>query len=272
MEDKLNLELRMEILKFSLTIEEELNKLLKEKFEIIKDAPNTLGNKSSNISFKTKIDFLYDLALLSSEEYNELVFFGEIRNQFIHNLQCNSFLFLFTKTYLKEKKNKILRFYPDYNKNEVLTDEILYLSFKYFTAYILELVFNLSIKTTSQKHLNTLDIIWTENVLSIFSIFIENEKFSFYDEYKITGKKLIALKLELEKSYKIFLKTFFNKPSNPYKDLQELYYDSFKNIVLNGEKEGLPKKDSFKKFVEIIKQKFSEYNEKIYKEKKQENK
>ncbi|MEZ4966801.1 MAG: hypothetical protein R2791_16270 [Saprospiraceae bacterium] len=47
--------------------------------------------KSSSISFKTKVDFLYDLERIDKPTYTELLTLMEIRNQFLHNLSAESY-------------------------------------------------------------------------------------------------------------------------------------------------------------------------------------
>lgn len=87
----LNIELRSQILVHSLRLEQVSTDILKKIVVGIKENPKTLGNQSSSLSFKTKIDFLYDLDDISKEEYNKYLKFMEIRNQFAHNSECNTF-------------------------------------------------------------------------------------------------------------------------------------------------------------------------------------
>ncbi len=68
-----------------------INGILLQLFSIKKETPNTLGHKSSAISFKTKIDFLYDLERIDKNTYTDLITLMEIRNQFMHNLDADTF-------------------------------------------------------------------------------------------------------------------------------------------------------------------------------------
>ena len=54
--------------------------------EIKEEESYTLGNKSSALSLKTKTDLLIDLGALNKEEQKKIIYFFEIRNQFIHNI------------------------------------------------------------------------------------------------------------------------------------------------------------------------------------------
>lgn len=103
-----NSSLRSMILICSIRAEEAASETLRNMFRIIKPNSKTLGNKSSSLSFKNKIDLLFDLDDLSPDDYNQMVKFMEIRNQFIHNPNCNSFSLLEneapeTAKYLKSK-------------------------------------------------------------------------------------------------------------------------------------------------------------------------
>jgi len=74
MED-LNLELRGEILQYSLILEKYINNLLLINLGIVDEdegkKTRLFGNRPS-ISFKNKIDLLYDIDVLNKEENSEL--------------------------------------------------------------------------------------------------------------------------------------------------------------------------------------------------------
>src|ERR1035437_7045812 len=88
-----NIKLRSEILEYSLILEEAINTLL--LFNLgIRDGGNLtrLFGKKANISFKNKIDLLYDIDILSKEENSDLELLMIFRNKFLHDIGCNSFL------------------------------------------------------------------------------------------------------------------------------------------------------------------------------------
>jgi hypothetical protein len=87
-----NKPLRSSILICSLRCEETASSIIRNLLRVVKPESKTLGNKSSSLSFKNKIDLLYDIDDLSIDEYSMLLKFMEIRNQFIHNGECNSFV------------------------------------------------------------------------------------------------------------------------------------------------------------------------------------
>lgn len=87
----INLKLRSEILEASLNLENAVNKLIVALLTIEKQKRKAISNKSGSITFKNKIDLLFDLDILDSEEHQKLLLLMELRNQFLHNLECNSF-------------------------------------------------------------------------------------------------------------------------------------------------------------------------------------
>jgi DNA-binding MltR family transcriptional regulator len=91
-----NIELRSYILNLALSVEDLSTLIVKSLLRKVKSNSKTLDNKSSSLSFKNKIDILYDLGDITNDAYNQFVKFMEIRNQFIHNPQCNKFVDLET--------------------------------------------------------------------------------------------------------------------------------------------------------------------------------
>ena len=86
------MDLRSMVIAELLIIEKKSKDLLQLIFRIFEHNTKTLGNSSSSLSLNTKIDFLFDLKDLSSEEYNGFKKLMEIRNQFAHNADANSFI------------------------------------------------------------------------------------------------------------------------------------------------------------------------------------
>jgi len=125
-ESDYNKDLRSNILIASIRVEEAASNVLKFLFRTIKPDSKTLGNKSSSLSFKNKIDLLYDLEDIEKSDYIDMIKFMEIRNQFIHNPNCNSFEDL-TKDfpegvkYLKAK-------YPNTEESEELMNQISFIN------------------------------------------------------------------------------------------------------------------------------------------------
>ena len=119
----MNLELRTEILKDSLEIEAKLSKLLMILLDIKENDNKSLGHKGSALSLKSKVDLLYDINKINKDLYNKLIMFMEIRNQFIHNIDSDSF-----KIVLKRigKEKKLISLLDEFvaNRNYSISNEI----------------------------------------------------------------------------------------------------------------------------------------------------
>jgi hypothetical protein len=91
MEKIMNIELRKEILEFALTLENEINRLLISYLNIESENLKTLGHKNTSLSFKSKLDLLSDLNIFTKDEQDKFILLMEFRNQFLHNINCESF-------------------------------------------------------------------------------------------------------------------------------------------------------------------------------------
>jgi hypothetical protein len=87
----INLPLRSEVLEIALYLEDRVNSLLLTLLFIEKPNRKALSNKSGSLSFKNKIDLLFDLDILKSAEHQNFILYMEFRNQFMHNITCCSF-------------------------------------------------------------------------------------------------------------------------------------------------------------------------------------
>ena len=119
-----NKKLRSQILIMSVRVEEAAGKAVKSLLRTVKFESKTLGNNSSSFSFKNRIDLLYDLEDLNKKDYTSCLKFAEIRNQFIHNPDCNSF------KYLEKNYKPLLNYLTKNFQNELEDEELsLYHSF-----------------------------------------------------------------------------------------------------------------------------------------------
>ncbi len=87
-----NADLRSFILHHAIRQESLAGEILKFIFRILKNETKTLGNKSSSLSFRNKVDLLMDFGDISSEENKNFTKLLEIRNQFALNANCVSFI------------------------------------------------------------------------------------------------------------------------------------------------------------------------------------
>ena len=87
------MELRNWVIARVLRLEQASSDALREIFRIYDHNSRTLGNKSKYaLSFRTKIDLLYDLGEIDELVYPHLIKLMEIRNQFAHNPTAISFV------------------------------------------------------------------------------------------------------------------------------------------------------------------------------------
>lgn len=89
--DEINLEARTKVLEMALNLEKEVNNLILKYLDIPNNQSRTLGHKSGGLTFKNKIDLLFDLEIISKEENSKFLLLMEIRNKFLHDIDCISY-------------------------------------------------------------------------------------------------------------------------------------------------------------------------------------
>ncbi len=104
-----NIELRSEILTASLYLEKAINDLIILCLSIENKKKKAISNKNSSLSFKNRIDLLFDLDIIDVGEHQRFLLVMEFRNQFLHNLECNSFSKAI-ELLGNDKGNKLLKF------------------------------------------------------------------------------------------------------------------------------------------------------------------
>ncbi len=107
--ENINLETRTNILRYSLDIESHINALLLGHLGITeKQKTKNFGNKAG-ISFKSKIDLLFDIEVLNIEEHKDLELLMNFRNKFLHDIDSTSFTYIL-KNIDSGIKNRFLKF------------------------------------------------------------------------------------------------------------------------------------------------------------------
>lgn len=115
----LNSNLRLEILEYSLFIENLINDLLLMNLGIYGEKEKTrLFNNKGKLPFQNKIDLLYDISVLSKDENGELELLMNIRNKFLHDIDCNSYQYL-----LSQFDNGIVNRFKKYLDDEKSVNE-----------------------------------------------------------------------------------------------------------------------------------------------------
>ena len=133
-----DMERRLDILKSSLTIEESITKHLADLLDINKYESITLGNKSTALSLKTKTDLLIDLGTLNKNEQKKIVYFFEIRNQFVHNINCKNFTDF--HKYNESTSKALLKLYKD--KDDIILEEQLIIAYKKLSNDVANIISN----------------------------------------------------------------------------------------------------------------------------------
>ena len=117
---EVNLDLRSKILEYSLLIEKSINDLLLIFLGIYFNKKTRLFGNRQGISFKNKIDLLFDLEILSKKENYDFELLMIFRNKFLHDIECNSFKIIFEKL-----DNSIKKKFQNYlDKSELIEDEL----------------------------------------------------------------------------------------------------------------------------------------------------
>ena len=112
-----NINLRSKILVYSIKQEELTSEIVKKFIRTVKSDLKTLGNKTSSFSFKNKVDLLFDIGDIENDQYSFFIKFMEIRNQFIHNSTCSTFL------NLKSQNKDVTNFLVKHFKNDIEDEE-----------------------------------------------------------------------------------------------------------------------------------------------------
>lgn len=88
----MNMHTRILVLENSLVLEKNVKELVKFFFNIYNESGKTLSNKSGRLSFKSQIDLLFDVDIFNKVEYQKCLLIMEFRNQFMHNIECNTMM------------------------------------------------------------------------------------------------------------------------------------------------------------------------------------
>lgn len=166
----LNMKLRSHVISQVLRLEQTSSDALKAILRMFKSDSRTFGNKSSALSFKSKIDLLVDLEEITPEETIHFQKLMEIRNQFAHNPNANSFSAF--QTINSEVYKHLLKNCPEKFKEDAKIEAKLKGAFDelfmQMTGKLLsiEIEYKNGIRTEMNKHFNDLVV---ENIDDIWS-------------------------------------------------------------------------------------------------------
>ena len=84
---------RIQVLRMSLVLEKCINKLILFNLGIIYESSNTKLFSSKNaLSFKSKVELLFDLNVIDKEQLLEFELFMTFRNKFMHDIEIQSYV------------------------------------------------------------------------------------------------------------------------------------------------------------------------------------
>ena len=129
-EYSLNLDLRKSILGMALVLEEDVKILLLVVLETNNVKRKAITKKGSSLSFRDRINLLFDLEIIDDGEYKEMSLLMDFRNKFMHDIDCDSFetaVSLFKESSQGKHGDKLLKYYFDNDPNITISTEQKYL-------------------------------------------------------------------------------------------------------------------------------------------------
>lgn len=114
--------IKLKVLKYSLRLEKIASLSLAHILKINEPKNSkSLGNKSSSLSFNQKLNLLLDCNSISKEEKLKMEIFMEVRNQFMHNLDIDSYIDVFNN--LNGREQKLRKLYSKCFSEEITLEE-----------------------------------------------------------------------------------------------------------------------------------------------------
>jgi hypothetical protein len=141
---------RSSVLFTALVIENSITSILANLLDISTTDSKTLSNKSTALSFKTKIDLLTDIKALQREDAKKFEFLMQLRNQFVHNIKAESFVSCFS--YVEGAEKYLSKLYPSKELNQ--SDEERLKNIYYALFFDLNDILNTFFQTIATKAYN----------------------------------------------------------------------------------------------------------------------
>ena len=248
MEAQLNIEVRSRILEYSLVIENLINDLLLMNLGLYDEKEKTrLFSNKGKLTFQNKIDLLFDIEVLSKIENSEFELLMNIRNKFLHDIDCSSF-----QNLLQQLDNGIVnRFKKFLEEGQSISDEEACNSacYKIFKTNLGTIKKKIQLNKVAKEKKNKLFQVQNEQIiyyidfisdlLNKVSIATENSELE-NPKVAILGAKILQI---LEESVQ---KLNSESRTNIYED----FFNSNENVKavfgIKGELKDLPKWDEFK--------------------------
>jgi len=176
-------------------IEKFASSALATLLEIDLENSKILGNKSSAISFKQKIDLLTEIKAFDRDDVGKFMKFMEIRNQFAHNFEVESFEICF-KVLSAGTEKYLVKLFPKVSKEKKSREQYLtelftslFSSLLHTCGLILSYI-NAKIEADVKKEFE--EKFYPEFIEELKTYAYENEEFAdFYNEAleKLINKK-----------------------------------------------------------------------------------
>ena len=248
MEAQLNIEVRSRILEYSLFIERSINDLLLLNLGIYDEKEKTrLFCNKGKLTFQNKIDLLFDIEILSKEENSEFELLMNIRNKFLHDIDCSSF-----KILLQQLDNGIVNRFKKFIEDEksINDEEACKIACYRLFQKNIKTIGEIINRNTASRKLKS-DLIQVQNNQILFYIdFIQDllNKISIATENsELENPKVAVLGAEIFQILKESVHILNNEPKT---NIYEEFFNSIENIKavfgIKGELKDLPKWDDFK--------------------------
>jgi len=203
MED-INLIQRTKVLEYALTLEVSINTLLQSYLMIVdKHSTRNFGNKAG-ISFKSKLDLLYDIGVIDKEESNQIELAMNFRNKFLHDIESDSFSYILS-TFDSGIKNRFRRYLePGIVEENEKHYEKAFENLHYSNLKMLQTKYEERRKQINTKKEYTIESLDLITDLSDLSIDFSNEVSKLIESQDLEDEKLRPVIIELTQKCLVF--------------------------------------------------------------------
>jgi hypothetical protein len=247
-EAQLNIEVRSRILEYSLFIENSINDLLLLNLGIYNEKEKTrLFNNKGKLTFQNKIDLLFDIEVLSPEENLEFGLLMNIRNKFMHDIECNSF-----HTLLNQLDNGIVNRFKNFLEiGKSINDEEACKAacYKLFKTNLGTIKKKIRLNKTAKEKKYKLFQVQNERIIYYIDFIYDllNKVSIATENSELENPKVSVLGAEISQ---ILEETVHKLNSETKTDIYEEFFNSDETLKavfgIKGELKDLPKWDEFK--------------------------
>ncbi len=247
MEAQLNIEVRSRILEYSLVIENLINDLLLMNLGIYNEKEKTkLFSNKGKLTFQNKIDLLFDIEVLSKIENSEFELLMNIRNKFLHDIDCSSFQIL-----LQQLDNGIVnRFKKFLEEGQSISDEEACKSacYKIFKTNLGTIKKKIQLNKAAKEKKNKLFQVQNEQIIYYIDFISDllNKISTATENAELENPKVASLGTEI---LQILEESVQKLNSEAKSNIYEEFFNSNENFKaafgIKGELKDLPKWDDF---------------------------